>query len=76
VPHVEDCLGVLRKECSGDGPIPYVVVVKKARDERQDSRKELDAWVQAGFPLVETVDDPLYTAQIYGIPREDAPAAP
>ncbi len=58
----------LAAECSGEGEIPYVVVVGP-RDERNAARKDLDAWVQANGRAIAELHLPGLDAWVYGVAR-------
>ncbi len=64
------CLEVLREECTGEGPVPYVVAVRP-KDDRAEWRATLDAWIAERYDPIEVVNTPEFVAEVYAIPREE-----
>ena len=69
-----DCLEIADRECSGDGPIPWVGLWRATHDERSPARVAMDAWVAEEFGVESTVEVPMgnpeFKANISLIPRE------
>ena len=63
---------ILRKECRGDGEVPYVVVDDLTPEQSTAARRAMDAWVAARLPPVATVG----SARIYALPAEGPMPAP
>ena len=69
-----DCLSIAKRECDGEGDIPWVVVWRSRFDERSEARKMMDEWVVEQFGILDTVEVPFgrpeFKATIVSIPRE------
>lgn len=63
----------LDAECSGEGPVPYVILAGVA-DGSNDARLRMNTWVQANGTPVATFDGGTYTAEIYAVDRPAAVA--
>jgi hypothetical protein len=63
------CLSILRAECDGDGPIPYVALNRGSMDERTEAKTAFDAWVVAQFGEVQRVRIGPFDARLVEIPR-------
>ena len=63
------CLSILRAECDGDGPIPYVALNRGPMDERTDAKAAFDAWIVESFGTVQRVRIGPFDAQLVEIPR-------
>jgi hypothetical protein len=70
-----DCAEIMDAQCDGEGPLPYVVIWRRAHDERDVSRKAMDQWAIETWGTVEEIAVPLRTpefmADIVSIPRKD-----
>ncbi len=75
------CLGIIGKECSGEGPVPYVVVrptghmphavLEDNTGAGRDPRKSMDAWLLERYEPLEVYKGHQFSAWILGLPRED-----
>jgi 4-amino-4-deoxy-L-arabinose transferase-like glycosyltransferase len=63
------CLSILRAECDGDGPIPYVALDRGPMDERTEAKTAFDAWIVAQFGEVQRVRIGPFDARLVEIPR-------
>jgi hypothetical protein len=70
---VRDAYAHLDAECSGEGPVPYVILAGVA-DGSNDARLRMNTWVQANGTPVATFDGGTYTAEIYAVDRPAAVA--
>jgi hypothetical protein len=70
-----DCAQLMDEQCEGEGPLPYVVMWRRAHDERDVPRKAMDQWAIETWGTVAEIAVPLGTpefmADIVSIPRED-----
>ncbi|MBM4392918.1 MAG: hypothetical protein FJ090_17470 [Deltaproteobacteria bacterium] len=60
------CVQVIRKECRGDGDIPYVVTPGLTPEQQTEPRRHMDAWIAEKLEPVAEVG----STKIYAIPRE------
>lgn len=58
----------LSQECSGEGPIPYVIL-DGYEDGADAARKRMDAWVSTHGVLVAELEDAAYGARVYAVER-------
>jgi hypothetical protein len=63
-----ECITIMRHECQGDGPIPYVVIDALPNDQLTPARRAMDAWITAASQPIAISGD----ARIYAIPRTGA----
>lgn len=70
----DGCLAILADECGGEGPIPYVAIV---RDTVPLSPEEvaMAQWAMARFGVLSSVSNAEIEAHLVAIPREVAEAA-
>jgi len=70
-----DCAQIMDAQCDGEGPLPYVVIWRRAHDERDIPRKAMDQWAVETWGTVAEIAVPLRTpefmADIVSIPRAD-----
>jgi hypothetical protein len=70
-----DCAEIMDAQCEGEGPLPYVVMWRRAHDERDIPRKAMDQWAKETWGTVAEIAVPLRTpefmADIVSIPRAD-----
>ncbi len=60
------CIDIIRQECRGDGPIPYVVTPGLTPEQQTEPRKHMDAWIAGKLEPVATVG----SSRVYALPRE------
>ncbi len=70
----EPIRALLTAECSGEGPVPYVILERPATAEPVSTdRVTMDAWVIANGELKDEVNLPLLKAHIYAVERVTGP---
>ena len=67
------CVAILREECEGEGPIPFVSLTRSEHDERSEARKAMEVWAIEQWGVAAEVNIPGFRAQIVAIPRTDTP---
>lgn len=60
------CVDIIRQECRGDGPIPYVVTPGLTPEQETEPRRHMDDWISGKLEPVATVG----STRIYALPRE------
>lgn len=67
----EQCIKVMREECAGEGPIPYVVL-ENPPIGMGDSENELamGRWAVERYEVLDVVESSTFTATLVSIPRE------
>ncbi len=68
------CLAIMGAECTGEGPLPYVVLDRGAADERTEARLAFDSWVLNRWSQVADVKVGGFEARLVAIPREELPS--
>lgn len=63
------CMGILERECSGDGPIPYVIAVSRPVDGRPALRVQMDAWVSERWPPLPLAAGAAWEVGVSAVPR-------
>lgn len=63
------CMGIIERECAGEGPIPYVVAVSRPVDGRPALRVQVDAWVIERWPPAPLVTGAAWDIGVSAVPR-------
>lgn len=63
------CVEIMRKECRGEGPIPYVVYPNPRSDLQWPARTSMDAWIKDRLPAVATIEAGGGSATLHALPR-------
>ncbi|MCP4807705.1 MAG: glycosyltransferase family 39 protein [Proteobacteria bacterium] len=70
----EQCIAAVRSQCSGDGPIPYVVIEEGPIGMGDSANVQaMGAWVVEKYEVVDTMTVPRFKATIVAIPRASEP---
>lgn len=78
----EHCLATIDKECSGDGPVPYVVIQQASRlphtalapdasGSRGPAHEAFDAWLLERYQPLGNYEARQFRAYLLSLPRED-----
>jgi hypothetical protein len=68
------CMGVLKEQCAGDGPVGYVVTDAKLYDPNAVARKDMDLWVAEKWSPVAEIELEGFHAKVFAIEREEIPS--
>ena len=60
------CIDIIRQECRGSGPIPYVVTPGLTPEQETEPRRHMDDWIASKLEPVATVG----SSRIFALPRE------